>query len=137
MKIKEIMTSDVRCASPDNTLVEAAGLMRELDVGAVPVCEQDRLVGMLTDRDMTLRAIADAKDPNRATVRETMSPGIVYAFEDQSVEEVARLMEDKQIRRLPIMNRSQRLVGIVSLGDIAQCSQPAFSGQTLKEVSRS
>ncbi len=137
MKIREIMSTDVRCIGPDNTLVEAAGLMRELDVGAVPVCERDHLAGMLTDRDLVLRAIAAGKDPNHAIVRETMSPGIIYIFEDQSVEEAAHLMEEKQIRRLPVLNRQKRLVGIVSLGDLAMNSQPAFSGTALREVSRS
>ena len=137
MKIREIMSSDVQCIGPDNTLVEAAGLMRELDVGAIPVCDQEHLAGMLTDRDLVLRAVATGKDPNRATVRETMSEGIFSIFEDQSVEEAAHLMEKKQIRRLPVLSRQKRLVGIVSLGDLAMNSQPAFSGTALREVSRS
>ena len=137
MKIREIMSPEVRCIEPDNTLVEAAGLMRELDVGAVPVCDQDRLAGMLTDRDLALRAVAAGKDPNRATVRETMSPGVIWVFEDQSVEEAAHVMEEKQVRRLPVLNRQKHLVGIVSLGDLAASSQPAFSGIALREVSRS
>lgn len=137
MKIQEIMSTDVGCIGPDNTLVEAAGLMRELDVGAIPVCDDDRLAGMLTDRDLTLRAIAEGKDPNTTAVRETMSQGIIYIFEDQSVEEAAHLMEEKQVRRLPVLNHNKRLVGIVSLGDLALHSQPAFSGEALKEVSRS
>lgn len=136
MKLHDIMSSDVRCVKPDNTLVEAAGLMRELDVGAVPVCDNDRLAGMLTDRDLTLRATAEGKDPNKTTVREAMSEGVIYIFEDQSVEEAAHLMEEKQIRRLPVLNRSKRLVGIVSLGDLALHAQPAFGGEALKEVSR-
>lgn len=136
MKLRDIMSTDVRCVKPDNSIVEAAGLMRELDVGAVPVCDQDRLTGMLTDRDLALRAVADGKDPASTTVREVMSEGIIYIFEDQSVEAAAHLMEEKQVRRLPVLNRNKRLVGIVSLGDIAVRSHPAFSGEALKEVSQ-
>jgi CBS domain-containing protein len=135
MKVHEIMTAHARCVGPENTLVEAAGLMRELDVGSLPVCEDDRLAGMVTDRDLALRGVADGKDPNTTVVREVMSPGVVYVFADQSVEEVARVMEDRQIRRVPVLSREKRLVGIVSLGDIAISSSPAFSGMALRDVS--
>lgn len=136
MKVHEIMTAHARCVGPDNTLVEAAGLMRELDVGALPVCDNDRLAGIVTDRDMVLRGTADGRDPNSTPVRDVMSAGIIYVFADQEVEEAARLMEEKQIRRLPVMNREKRLVGIVSLGDIATSSNPAFSGMALRDVSQ-
>jgi CBS-domain-containing membrane protein len=109
--------------------------MRELDVGALPVCDEDRLAGMVTDRDLALRGVADGKDPNTATVRDVMTPGVFYVFADQEVEEVARVMEDRQIRRVPVLNRGKRLVGIVSLGDIAISSNPAFSGMALRDVS--
>ena len=136
MKIREIMSSDVQCTKPDNTLTEAAGLMRQLDTGAVPVCDHDRLAGMLTDRDIAIRAVADGRDPNATSVRDVMSPGVVYVFEDQSVEEAAHLMEEKQIRRLPVLNRNKRMVGIVSLGDLAVQSQPSFGGEALREISQ-
>jgi CBS domain-containing protein len=135
MKVHEIMTAHARCVGPENTLVEAAGLMRELDVGALPVCEEDRLAGMVTDRDITLRGVARGRDPNTTPIRDVMSPGIVYVFADQEVEEVARIMEQRQIRRVPVLNREKRLVGIVSLGDIAISSNPAFSGIALRDVS--
>jgi CBS domain-containing protein len=135
MKVHEIMTAHARCVGPDNTLVEAAGLMRELDVGALPVCDEDRLAGMVTDRDITLRGVAGGRDPNTTPIRDVMSPGIVYVFADQQVEEVARIMEQRQIRRVPVLNREKRLVGIVSLGDIAISSSPAFSGIALRDVS--
>jgi CBS domain-containing protein len=135
MKVHEIMTAHARCVGPQNTLVEGAGLMRELDVGALPVCENDRLAGMVTDRDITLRGVAGGRDPNTTPIREVMSPGIVYVFADQEVEEVTRLMEERQIRRVPVLNREKRLVGIVSLGDIAMSSNPAFSGMALRDVS--
>ena len=136
MKIREIMSSDVQCTKPDNTLTEAAGLMRQLDTGAVPVCDHDRLAGMLTDRDIAIRAVADGRDPNATSVRDVMSPGVVYVFEDQSVEDAAHLMEEKQIRRLPVLNRNKRMVGIVSLGDLAVQSQPSFGGEALREISQ-
>lgn len=136
MKIHEIMSAHARCIGPDNTLVEAAGLMRQLDVGALPVCEADRLAGMVTDRDIVLRGVAEGRDPHDAPVRDVMSPGIVYVFADQDVEEVARLMEDRQIRRLPVLNRQKRLVGIVSLGDVATSSNPVFSGRALRDISQ-
>ena len=129
------MTAHARCVGPENTLVEAAGLMRELDVGALPVCEDDRLAGMVTDRDIAVRGVADGRDPNTTPIRDVMSPGIVYAFADQAVEDVARMMEERQIRRVPVVNREKRLVGIVSLGDIAISSNPAFSGMALRDVS--
>jgi CBS domain-containing protein len=135
MKVHEIMTAHARCVGPDNTLVEAAGLMRELDVGALPVCENDRLAGMVTDRDLALRGVADGRDPNTTAIRDVMSPGVVYVFADQQVEEVARVMEERQIRRVPVLSREKRLVGIVSLGDIAISSNPAFSGMALRDVS--
>lgn len=135
MKVHEIMTAHARCVGPDNTLVEAAGLMRELDVGSLPVCEDDRVVGIVTDRDLAVRGIADGKDPMKTEVRDVMTPGVVFAFADQEVEEVVRLMEGRQIRRVPVLNRQKRLVGIVALGDVAISSNPAFSGMALRDVS--
>ena len=135
MKVHEIMTAHARCVGPENTLVEAAGLMRELDVGALPVCDEEQLVGIVTDRDLTLRGTADGRDPNSTPVRDVMSAGVVFVFADQDVEEIARVMENRQIRRLPVLSRAKRLVGIVSLGDIAISSNPAFSGMALRDVS--
>lgn len=137
MKVHEIMTAHARCAGPENNLVEAAGLMREMDVGALPVCDNDRIAGMVTDRDIVVRAIADGRDPNDTVVREVMTPHVVYVFADQSVEEAARIMEEREVRRLPVLNRQKRLVGVLSLGDVAVSSNPAFSGITLREVSQS
>lgn len=136
MKVHEIMTARPRCIAPENTLVEAAGLMRELDVGALPICDEERLAGMVTDRDIVLRGTADGRDPNSTLVRDVMSVGVIHVFADQSVEEAARVMEEKQIRRLPVINRERRLVGIVSLGDVATSSNPAFSGTALRDVSQ-
>ena len=137
MKVHEIMTAHARCIGPENTLVEAAGLMRELDVGALPVLENDELAGMLTDRDLVVRAIADGRDPNATPVRDVMSPGAMFVLADQEVEEAVRVMQQRQVRRLPVLNRARRLVGIVSLGDVAVASHPAFGGLALRDVSES
>src|SRR5687768_7283849 len=118
MKISEVMTEGVECLRPRDSIAHAAERMRELDVGSLPVCgDEDKLVGMITDRDITIRATASGSDTNVTSVREVMTPNIVYCFEDQNIEDAAKLMEEKQIRRLVVLNRDKRLVGIVSLGD--------------------
>lgn len=137
MKVHEIMTGNPRSIAPGNTLVEAAGLMRELDVGALPVLDDNRLAGIVTDRDLVVRGIADGRDPSSATVSDVMSGGTERVFADQEVEEAVQLMEKRQIRRLPVLDREERLVGMVSLGDIATSSNPAFSGMALRDVSES
>src|SRR5687767_3975574 len=119
MKIKNILTEHVQVISPEAMICEAARMMKEQDIGMLPVCDGERLVGAITDRDLAIRAIADGCDPLNTRVSEVMTPGICYCFEDQDLEEVAKLMEEKQIRRLPVLNRAKRLIGIVSLGDFA------------------
>jgi CBS domain-containing protein len=136
MKLKEIMTEEVEVVKPDATLYEAANKMRNLDVGALPVCDGDRLVGMLTDRDMTVRAVADGLDPKKALVRDSMTPEMAWCFEDQTATEAEHLMAEKQIRRLPVLNRDKRLVGIISLGDLAtKTTGMRAVGKTLEAVS--
>jgi CBS domain-containing protein len=135
MNVREIMTPDVVVASPDDTLQHAAELMADIDSGVLPVGENDRLVGMLTDRDITVRAVAAGKTPNECKVRDVMSPDIKYIFEDESIEDAARNMRDLQVRRLPVLNRDKRLVGIVSLGDLALKKQRS-GGEALQGVSR-
>jgi len=118
MKVREAMTRDVRLVKPDQPISEAAKLMAELDIGALPVEENDRLVGMITDRDIAVRAVAAGRGPDTA-VSEIMSREIKYCFEDQSVEEVTQNMGELRIRRLPVLTRDKRLIGILSLGDLA------------------
>jgi CBS domain-containing protein len=120
MKIKDIMSPDVRTAKPADTVQHAAAIMAETDVGALPVAEDDRLIGMVTDRDIVLRAVSRGKAPNQCSVRDVMSEGIKYVYEDESTEDLARNMADLQVRRLPVMSRDKRLIGIVALGVIAQ-----------------
>ena len=136
MKIREIMTPDAQCVGPEESLVDAASLMRQLDVGVLPVCEEGDVIGMITDRDIAIRAVANSRHPGTTKVREIMSPGSVWVFEDQDVDEAVRLMEEHQIRRAPVMNRENRLVGIVSLGDIAVDASVKLSGEALKRVSQ-
>ncbi|SFH26024.1 CBS domain-containing protein [Nitrosospira sp. Nsp14] len=117
-KISEVMSSDVQTISPDATIEEAAQEMRDGDFGLVPVAEDEELLGVITDRDIAIRAVAEGRDPS-TLVREIMSEEVVWASEDDSVEDAARIMSDHQIRRLPVVDAEQRLVGIVSLGDFA------------------
>jgi len=135
MHIRDVMSRDVKIASPRDTLQNAAQLMKEIDSGALPVGDNDRLVGMLTDRDITIRAVALGKTPDNCQVREVMSPDIKYVYDDESLEDAARNMGHLQIRRLPVLNRENRLVGIVSLGDLA-LKQEDSAGEALKDVSR-
>jgi len=134
MKIQDIMTHHAECVSPDMSLTSAAAAMRKSKIGFLPICENDRLVGSVTDRDIVIRAIADGYDPEGTPVRAIMTPNIVYIYEDQSVEEAVSLMEIKQIRRLAVLNREKRLVGIVSLGDVATMAGTKLTGETLREI---
>ena len=135
MKIREMMTKGTRYVSPDTPVIEAAGLMRVHDIGVVPVLENERVVGMLTDRDIVLQVVADGNDPRTTQVKDVMSTGSISAFDDQDVEEAVELMQKYQIRRLPVLSRDSKLVGIVSLGDIAVDVHAGLSGKALKEVS--
>jgi CBS domain-containing protein len=135
MWVREVMTPRVEVIHPDATLREAAQKMKSLDVGPIPVCDGDRLQGMLTDRDITVRATAEGRDPNSTRVRDVMTPDVVYCFEDQDVQEAARLMEERQLRRLVVLNGDKRLVGIVSLGDLAvQTDDEELGGEELSET---
>lgn len=135
MQVSKVMTRDVKIASPEDTLQHAAQMMEDIDCGILPVGENDRLVGMLTDRDITVRAVAQGKAPDRCHVRDVMSHDIKYIYEDESVEDAARNMSQLRVRRLPVLNRDKRLVGIVSLGDLAlKATKPAASA--LKDVSQ-
>jgi CBS domain-containing protein len=135
-RIGDIMTRKPRVIQPDATVADAAAMMRRLDVGALPVCDGSRLIGMVTDRDITTRATADGRDPHLTPVRDVMSPGVAWATEDDPVEEAARIMREHQIRRLPIVDERHSLVGVVSLGDLAtEVGDDVTSGDTLERIS--
>ena len=134
--ISEIMTRDVMTVSPRDSIRRAAQLMDELNVGSIPVCDGDRLIGMVTDRDITVRATSIGEAPDETMVRDIMSVGVKTCFEDQLVNEVMQQMRDVQIRRVPVLDqKTQHLVGIVSLGDIAT-KHSAEVDRTLDEISR-
>jgi CBS domain-containing protein len=124
MRVSECMTRDVQVVNPDEPISKAAQFMLEADAGSMPVGDGDRLVGMITDRDIAVRAVARGRGPDTA-VRDVMTDELLYVFEDQSIDEVAANMGDSQVRRFPVVNREKRLVGIVSLGDICRSEEEA------------
>jgi CBS domain-containing protein len=134
MKVSELMTRDVRVASPDETIQEAAQVMKGFDIGVLPVGQENRLVGMITDRDIAVRGVAEGKAPD-AKVRDVMSTEVKYCFDDQDLDEVTRNMGDIQVRRLPVVDRKKRLVGILSLSDVAVTDDDK-AGDVLSRISR-
>jgi CBS domain-containing protein len=134
--VRDVMTPNVLILNPHDTVVRAAALMRDQDIGALPVGENDRLVGMLTDRDIVRRTTAQGLDPAKAHVGDAMTKGILYCFEDDTCEDAAVNMAANQIRRLPVVSREKRLVGIVSLGDLANSDAQEPAREALAEICR-
>lgn len=132
--VRDVMTRDVRVENPDDTIRHAASRMMELDTGILPVGEHDRLVGMITDRDIAVRAVARGYAPS-TPLREVMSREVRYCYDDEPVTHVAENMAELQVRRLPVVNRDKRLVGIVSLGDIAAEAEPETSADAPRGIS--
>lgn len=132
--IADIMSTPVRTIQPQESLRRAAQYMQELDVGALPVCDGERLLGMLTDRDITVRGLADGLNPDQACVSDIMSPEVETCTADQDTDDAKRLMGAKQLRRLPVIDKDGRLVGIVSLGDLAT-RESGHIDQALREIS--
>ena len=135
MKLKEIMTSEVEVIHPNDTLQTAASKMHDRDIGFLPVCDGDRLIGVLTDRDLITRALAEGMESKAMLGRDLVTSPTIYCFDDQSVDEAAKLMHDNQIRRLVILSRDKRMVGVVSLGDLAMNIDDKKSGDVLQSVS--
>ena len=133
MNVRECMSTDVRIATPQDTIQTAARTMKALDVGVLPVGENDRLVGMITDRDIALRAVAEGLDPD-TPVRRIMTPEIEYVFDDDDLAGASTKMSALKVRRLPVLNRRRRLVGILSLGDVAQANDPVHMARALHGV---
>lgn len=136
MLASECMSKEVVLGKPDMTLQDAAKKMREGDFGLLPIAENDRLIGMLTDRDIAVRAVAEGKDPRETLVRDYMSHAVFYCYDDDTIEDVLEKFSEQQIRRLPVLNRQKKLVGILSLGDVARTDPPAEKlEETLSQVS--
>lgn len=138
MLLRDIMTPGVSEVPPTATLREAADKMRSLDVGLLPVCDGQKILGVLTDRDIAIRAVAEGRDPNSTSVCDAMTSDVIYCFDDEDVQKAAQLMEQRQIRRLLVMDHDKHAVGIVSLGDIAtRTADDQLSGEILERVSES
>jgi CBS domain-containing protein len=135
MKVVDVMTREVCLADPDQPIEEVARVMSERDIGALPVGKDDRLVGMITDRDIAIRAVAEGKGPE-VKVREVMSERVKYCFEDDDLDDLCANMADIQMRRLPVLNHDKRLVGIVSLGDLAVKHAFPQAGKALEGISQ-
>ena len=134
--LKDLMSRDVQVISPNGTIRDAALRMLEGNFGLMPVGENDQMIGTISDRDIAIRAVAQGKDPS-TKVRDVMSDGVIWAYEDDSVDDVAKLMGDHQIRRMPIVNADKKLVGIVSLGDFAvESTDIDTAGEALSEISK-
>lgn len=135
MNVSECMSRDVQVCRPDASLRDAARTMKDIDAGFLPVGEDDRLIGMVTDRDMTVRGLAEGRGPD-TPVREVMTQETCYCFDDEDVEDVARQMGELQVRRMPVVNRDKRLVGVISLGDLSKAGGDGAgrSGEALSEI---
>ncbi len=134
-QIADVMTRGVRTLSPSDSVVLAAQTMEEMDVGAIPVCDGDQLVGMVTDRDIVLRAVARNRANEATTLDDVMTTGPQWCYEDQSVDEVVETMREAQLRRMPVVDRTRQLVGIVSLGDLAVKADEGMAGEALEQIS--
>ncbi len=135
MKVRKAMHEGVVWVSPDTSISDIAARMRDNDIGAVPVGENDRLIGMVTDRDIVCRGLADGRDAQTLTARDVMTSGIIYCEEDEDIEDALELMEKKKIRRLPVINDDKRMVGMLSLGDISHAVSEELTAQVVKAVS--
>jgi CBS domain-containing protein len=130
------MTREVSVVSPNDTIQQAAKIMAQIDAGILPVAENDRLVGMVTDRDIAVRGVGEGRDPVQCRVRDVMTSEVRYVYEDDSLEEAVDNMAELQVRRLPVISREKRLVGIISLADIAREHEPRQTGEALQGIAR-
>lgn len=135
IKVKEAMHEGVEWVTPQTPLKEVARLMRDHDIGAIPIGENDRLIGIVTDRDIVCRALANGKDLKSLTARDVMSKGIICCRADENLDEAARTMELKQVRRLPVLDANKRMVGMLALGDLSNSAEQEVSAEVLQSVS--
>lgn len=135
MKASEIMTTSVECIAPDTKIIEAAKKMKKMDVGFLPVCENDQLIGTVTDRDIVLRVLAEGRPIRNSMARDIMTHDVFWCYEDDDVEDIARRMREKEVRRMLILNREKRLTGVISIGDIAKSQgEETTAGETVKHI---
>ena len=135
MKVKDAMHKKAEWVSPDTSVGDIAKKMRDLDVGSIPVGENDRLIGMVTDRDIACRAVANGTDCSKLKARDVMTKGIVFCRDSEDLSDALRIMEDKKIRRLPVIDDNKRMVGMLSVGDVARAAPHALSGELMASVS--
>lgn len=135
MQVKEAMHTGVEWVEPDTPVSEIAQKMRDLDIGAIPVCEEDHLVGIVTDRDITCRAVAKGDDISKMTAGDVMTEGVIYCRDTEDLQDAIHLMEDKQIRRMPAIDEDKRMVGMLSLGDVSHATSQQIAGEVVKAVS--
>ena len=135
MKVKKIMHKGVEWVPPDTTVTALAKKMQQYDIGAIPVGENDRLFGMVTDRDITVRGAVSGKDLDKLTARDVMTAGVIYCRDSETVDEAARIMESKQVRRLPVIDANKRMVGMISLGDVSHAASQKIAAEVTKAVS--
>ena len=135
MKVKDAMHKGAEWVAPATTVLELARLMAKHDIGSIPIGENDKLIGMVTDRDIVCRGLANGKDISKLTARDVMTQNIVWCRDDEDLDDATRIMEAKQIRRLPVIDKNKRMVGILSLGDISHAGKSKLSGEVLQAVS--
>ena len=135
MKVKDAMHKGAEWVAPDTAVSQVAKKMRELDVGSIPVGENDKLIGMVTDRDIICRAVANGKDLSKLTARDVMTKGIVYCRDTEELDDALRIMETKKVRRLPVINEQKRMVGMLSFGDVSHAVSHELSGELMAAVS--
>jgi len=135
MQVKEAMHAGVEWVEPDTSISTVAKKMRDLDIGAIPVCERDHLVGMITDRDITCRAVANKADLSKLTAGDVMTRDVIYCRDTEDLQDAIHIMEDKQIRRMPAIDEDKRMVGMLSLGDVSHAASQQITGEVVKAVS--
>lgn len=135
MKVKDMMHKGAEYVAPDASLQQVAKKMRDHDVGAIPVCEGGKLIGMVTDRDLAIKGLANGKDVSKLAAKDVMSKNVVHCRDTEEAEDAIRIMEKNQVRRLPVLNEAQKLVGMVSLGDISHALSQDLTGEVTKAVS--
>jgi len=135
MKVKDVMHEGVEWVEPNTSISNLAVMMKKEDIGAVPIGENDKLIGMVTDRDITVRAVANGDDMSKLTARDVMTSGIIYCRDNEELADALCIMENKRVRRLPVINEDKRMVGILSIGDIADAASHELSGEVIAAVS--